>query len=103
MRGIQCAAASLIYHYCLWDTGSSAFADDDSLNSVIASEAKQSIEQQERKNGLLRRFAPRNDGKIRVRDLAACFARGLPKTSRPLHAEGAGNAGRPMRPQPRVQ
>jgi hypothetical protein len=29
---------------------------------VIASEAKQSIFAAERKNGLLRRFAPRNDG-----------------------------------------
>jgi hypothetical protein len=29
---------------------------------VIASEAKQSISPRKRKNGLLRRFAPRNDG-----------------------------------------
>jgi hypothetical protein len=56
-----------------------------------------------RKSGLLRRFAPRKDGKIRVRDLAACVARGLAGSFRPLHSEGAGNAGRPMRPPPRVQ
>jgi hypothetical protein len=31
------------------------------IKTVIASEAKQSIAQQEEKNGLLRRFAPRND------------------------------------------
>jgi hypothetical protein len=31
-------------------------------SSVIASEAKQSISAMERKNGLLRRCAPRNDG-----------------------------------------
>jgi hypothetical protein len=33
-----------------------------------------------------------------LRDPAACFARVLPETSRPLQSEGAGNAGRPMRP-----
>jgi hypothetical protein len=33
-----------------------------------------------------------------LRDLAACFARGLLEISRPLYQEGAGNAGRPMRP-----
>jgi hypothetical protein len=33
-----------------------------------------------------------------LRDLAARFARVLPSTSRPLQSEGAGNAGRPMRP-----
>ena len=38
-----------------------------------------------------------------LRDLAARFARGLPGTSRPLISEGAGNAGRSMRPQPRMQ
>src|SRR5487761_2351210 len=32
------------------------------------------------------------------RDLAARFARGSPVSSRPLYSEGAGNAGRPMRP-----
>ena len=32
------------------------------IKTVIASEAKQSIAQQKEKNGLLRRFAPRNDG-----------------------------------------
>ena len=33
-----------------------------------------------------------------LRDLAADFARVLSLTSRPLQSEGAGNAGRPMRP-----
>ncbi len=62
-----------------------------------------------REAGLLRRFrlrslsyggqvAPRNDGKTHLRILAARFARVLPVTSRPLKSEGAGNAGRPMRP-----
>src|ERR1700736_3118014 len=32
--------------------------------------------------------------RIRLRDLAACFARVLLETSRPLQSEGAGNAGR---------
>ena len=39
-----------------------------------------------------------NDADPCLRDLAACFARGLPSMSRPLQSEGAGNAGRPMRP-----
>jgi hypothetical protein len=38
-----------------------------------------------------------------LRDLAARFARGLACSFRPLRKEGAGNAGRPMRPLPRVQ
>ena len=38
-----------------------------------------------------------------LRDLAARFARGFVSSFRPLRSEGAGNAGRPMRPQPRVQ
>ncbi len=42
--------------------------------------------------------APRSDGQICLRDLAACFARGLACWFRPLWKEGAGNAGRPMRP-----
>ena len=50
----------------------------------------------QRKNGLLC-FA-RNDGKLQVRDLAAGFARGLACSFRPRKTEGAGNAGRPMRP-----
>ena len=33
-----------------------------------------------------------------LRDLAAHFARAMPETFRPLVKEGAGNAGRPMRP-----
>jgi hypothetical protein len=53
------------------------------------------------KAGLLR-FA-RNDGKLWRRDLAARFARVLPGNFRPLQSEGAGNAGRTMHPQPRMQ
>jgi hypothetical protein len=120
--------------------------------NVIASEAKQSIEPQ-RKNGLLRRFAPRNDGvqfqnmtprsrgamrlrviaseakqsisrrkgrmdcfvafaprndvaqfpKTRLRHPAARCARGFALNSCPKNSEGAGNAGRAMRPRPRMQ
>jgi hypothetical protein len=51
-----------------------------------------------KKAGLLRRFAPRNDERMCVRILAACFARGLAGSFGPLQSEGAGNAGRPMRP-----
>jgi hypothetical protein len=38
-----------------------------------------------------------------LRDLAACSARVLLETSRPLPSEGAGNTGRPKHPQPRVR
>jgi len=81
---------------------------------VIASEAKQSIERHvgkralRKKAGLLRgachraalRADPlaRNDGGTHLRDLAARFARGFSGSFRPLQSEGAGNAGRPMRP-----
>ena len=40
----------------------------------------------------------RNDGKTYLCDLAARFARVLAGSFRPLVSEGAGNAGRPMRP-----
>src|ERR1700759_5150848 len=43
-------------------------------------------------------LAPRNNDQTRLRGLAACFARGLAGSFRPLQSEGAGNAGRPMRP-----
>jgi hypothetical protein len=39
----------------------------------------------------------------RLRDLAAGFARGLSERPAFWISEGAGNAGRSMRPQPRVQ
>jgi hypothetical protein len=42
--------------------------------------------------------APRNDGWTRLRDLAEWFFREVFIYSRPLRIEGAGNAGRPMRP-----
>ena len=48
-----------------------------------------------KKAGLLR--CARNDGEMRLLDLAAAFARVLGLTFRPPH-QGAGNAGRPMRP-----
>jgi hypothetical protein len=40
----------------------------------------------------------RGDHRAQLRDLAARFARGLACSFRPLQSEGAGNAGRPMRP-----
>jgi hypothetical protein len=40
----------------------------------------------------------RDDYRAQLRDLATHRARGLPINSRPLQTEGAGNAGRPMRP-----
>jgi hypothetical protein len=55
----------------------------------------------QRKNGLLRRFAPRNDVghsfAISRRDAPEVYVQLSPQKS-----EGAGNAGRPERPQPRV-
>jgi hypothetical protein len=38
-------------------------------------------------------------GQTQLRDLAAHPREFLPETSRPLKSEGAGNAGRPMRPR----
>jgi hypothetical protein len=65
---------------------------------------------------LLRRDAPRNDGETQLAMTARhndaghgfavsprVFARVLPEMCRSLNSEGAGNAGRLMRPQPRVQ
>src|SRR5664279_4714152 len=91
MRGIQYAAASRINRWRLWNTGSSAFADDDGCGfcggvpTVIASEAKQSIssrKERQRKNGLLRNFAPRNHVQPHLRDLAAWCTRGWLSRSR---------------------
>jgi hypothetical protein len=48
-------------------------------------------------------FKQRHDLQTQFRDLAACFARGLACSFGPLNSEGAGNAGRPMHPQPRVR
>jgi hypothetical protein len=87
----------------------------NSLN-VIASQAKQSRTQpRSRTNGLLRRFrlrslsyggqaAPRNDGVIEtcLRHLAArCPS--CAGAFGPRKTEGAGKAGRPLHPQPRVR
>jgi hypothetical protein len=71
---------------------------DGALRTVIASAATQSMAQQERKSGLLR--CARNDGKMCVRDLAAGFRARFARNVSPLRKEGAGNAGRSMRPQP---
>ena len=59
-------------------------------DTVIASGAKQSMSR-------LRQFA--NTVPLPRRAFRASFS----EKSRPLQSEGAGNAGRPMRPQPRVQ
>jgi hypothetical protein len=67
-------------------------APDDRLREAIHRAAR-------KKAGLLRRSAPRNGGETYLRDPAACFARGLACSFGPLRSEGAGNAGRPMRPQ----
>jgi hypothetical protein len=79
------------------------------VEAVIASvsEAIHFLHLKKKEAGLLRRFAPLhkrfafvagNDDQIQFRILAARCARGLPLNSRPLRNEGAGNAGRPMRP-----
>jgi hypothetical protein len=67
----------------------------------LRAQAKQSMRQQGSKSGLLRRFTPRNDVKIHHRILAtrpSCAG-----IIRLLNSEGAGNAGRSMRPQPCVR
>jgi len=53
------------------------------------------------KSGLLRRFTPRNDEHSFA--ISPHNPREFCRSSRPLKTEGAGNAGRWMRPQPRVQ
>src|SRR6266566_7395783 len=70
----------------------------------MAGSAKQSMLPRS-KCGLLRRFAPRNDANLHVcvRILAARYARGLQNHFASLRIEGAGNAGRAMRPRPRMQ
>jgi len=47
--------------------------------------------------------ARHDDGQTWLRDLAEWFFREMFTYSRPLRIEGAGNAGRPMRPRSRVQ
>jgi hypothetical protein len=47
-------------------------------------------------------FVAGDDDQTQLRHLAAHFARVLPVNFDPLQLEGAGNAGRPLRPQPRV-
>jgi hypothetical protein len=70
MRGIEYAAAFRFHRWRLWNTGSFAFTDENSrysifkqpvrLATVIAS-VSEAIYRAAKKNGLLRRFAPRND------------------------------------------
>src|SRR5260370_5703330 len=62
--------------------------------------SRQESRKQERKSGLLRRYAPRNDVKTQIRDPAARCARALKHLS---PEEGVGNAGCPLHPQPRAQ
>jgi hypothetical protein len=82
--------------------------------AVIASDAKQSMEQQERKSGLLRGGACHRARIRATRWLLAMTVRrtfatprrdapGWCLNSSPCENEGVGNAGRPMHPQPRVR
>jgi hypothetical protein len=76
-------------------------AKEDPVVTVIASEAKQSIKPQ-RKYGLLRRFAPRNDGAPSA-EAVAPSRREAPEALMKLPPkEGVGNAGCPLHPRPRV-
>jgi hypothetical protein len=68
--------------HLLWNTGSSAFADDDSRGVV-----------QIRISNKLHKHTSAISPRIR-----ASFVSNIP----PSESEGAGNAGRPERPQPRV-
>ena len=73
------------------------------VETSLRAQAKQSMGPQ-RKSGLLRRFAPRNDVKSKYD--SAISRRNVPefcKIIRPEKTEGAGNAGRSMHPQPRVR
>src|SRR4030081_1686181 len=70
-------------------------------NIVIASVAKQSTPRKERVDCFVA-FAPRNDAKIQLRVPATQCARVVLEIAAP-ETKGAGNAGRSMHPQPRVQ
>ncbi len=72
------------------------------LKTVIASEAKQSSLLAKKKNGLLRRCAPRNDVETELRIPAALIARVVTNHAS-RKAEGVGNAGCPLHQQPRVR
>jgi hypothetical protein len=61
------------------------------------------MQQHARSGGLLRRVAPRNDVETHGRDLAAHFRASFAINVPLSESEGAGNAGRSMRPQPRMQ
>jgi hypothetical protein len=99
--------AKMVFRSSLRANGSRECAPDDRLREAIHLAAQ-------RKNGLLRRFrlrsvsyggqvAPRNDVEskygfaISRRDASESC-----KNRSPLKSEGAGNAGCPMHPQPRV-
>src|SRR5580704_166531 len=118
MRGIQYAAAFRLYHRRLWDTGSSAFADDDSGGVAHSHASQRPVIPAKRGSSTPRlidsiagvseywvpAFAGTTVGVCQThhRDLAARCVRGLLKTSA-LKTEGVGNGGRPMHPQPRVR
>ena len=72
------------------------------FNNVIASLAKQSMRQKKNKNGLLRRFASRNDDGTQPHILAARIAPEFCLNIRLLKTEGAGKTGCPFHPQPRM-
>src|SRR5258706_6615753 len=84
-----------------------------SHSAVIASEAKQSIAPSKERMDCFVARAPRNDGGelcIQFSDLSRCESaisrRDTPEACvhlSPSKSEGAGNAGRSMHPQPRVQ
>jgi hypothetical protein len=79
--------------------GSRERAPDDRLREAIHRAAQS-------KNGLLRRFAPRNDGTPISKYDSAISRRDAPESCMncsPSKSEGAGNAGCSMHPQPRVR
>jgi hypothetical protein len=80
MRGIQYAAASRFNHGCLWNTGSPAFAGDDSQiqisNSNIPGSHSFAISPRDAPEFLLSTFRPH------VRGRRECRALGAPAASR---------------------
>ena len=73
------------------------------FEAVIASEAKQSSFGAATKAGLLRRFAPRNDGGYSFAISPHVLREVWPVRSAPLKTEGAGKAGCALHPRSRVQ
>jgi len=70
---------------------------------IVIASASEAIYRAQEKMDCFVAGAPRNDSKTHLRIAAAWIAPGFCVNSSPFNSEGAGNAGRSARPQPRAQ